>query len=102
MAQEVASESYEDFVSQILRPTNLPNLKAPVKYEKVSILIYRDASSDEPTEELELDNIYPFYTVAELSTFIYHIKETKSEFHPKNQCLMKELFHFFNRHIFCP
>ena len=90
MAQEVASESYEDFVSQILRPTNLPNLKAPVKYEKVSILIYRDASSDEPTEELELDNIYPFYTVAELSTFIYHIKETKSEFHPKNQCLMKE------------
>ena len=90
MAQEEANKSYEDFVSQILRPTNLPNLKAPIQYEKVSILIYRDASSDEPSEELELDNIYPFYTLADLSTFIYHIKETKSEFHPKNQCFMKE------------
>ena len=90
MAQEEANQSYEDFVSQILRPTNLPNLKAPIQYEKVSILIYRDASSDEPSEELELDNIYPFYTVAELSTFIYHIKERKPEFHPKNQCLLQK------------
>ena len=90
MAQEEGNQSYEDFVSQILRPTNLPNLKAPIQYEKVSILIHRDASSDEPSEELELDNIYPFYTLADLSTFIYHIKETKSEFHPKNQCFLKE------------
>jgi hypothetical protein len=90
MAQEEANQSYEDFVSQILRPTNLPNLKAPIQYEKVSILIHRDASSDEPSEELELDNIYPFYTLADLSTFIYHIKETKSEFHPKNQCFLKQ------------
>jgi len=90
MAQEEANQSYEDFVSQILRPTNLPNLKAPIQYEKVSVLIYRDPSSDEPSEELELDNIYPFYTVADLSTFIYNIKETKPEFHPKNQCFLKK------------
>ena len=89
-AEEQQSESYEDFVSQILRPTNLTNLKDPVKYEKVSILIYRDSSSEEATEELEFENIYPFYTVADLSTLIYQTKELKPEFHPQNQCLLKK------------
>jgi hypothetical protein len=82
------SESYEDFVSQILRPTNLTDLKQPVKYEKVSILIYRDGGTNEPTEELEFENIYPFYTVADLSTLIYQTKELKQEFHPQNQCFL--------------
>jgi hypothetical protein len=80
------TESYEDFVSQILRPTNISSLKSPVKYEKVSIIIYKDGAQ----EELEFENIYPFYTVSDLSTMIYAIKESKEEFHPQNQCLLKK------------
>ena len=85
----MASESYEDFVSQILRPTNLENLKEPIEFQQVNILVYRE-NSDEPTEEesLEFDNIYPFYTVADLSTLIYQVKEEREEYHPQNQCLL--------------
>ena len=78
------TESYEDFVSQILRPTNISNLKSPVKFEKVSIIVYKDGAE----EELEFENIYPFYTVSDLSTMIYSLKESKEEFHPQNQCLL--------------
>ena len=78
------TESYEDFVSQILRPTNISSLKSPVKFEKVSIIIYKDGAE----EELEFENIYPFYTVSDLSTMIYATKESKEEFHPQNQCLL--------------
>lgn len=78
------TESYEDFVSQILRPTNISSLKSPVKFEKVSIIIYKDGDK----EELEFENIYPFYTVSDLSTMIYATKESKEEFHPQNQCLL--------------
>lgn len=78
------TESYEDFVSQILRPTNISSLKSPAKFEKVSIIIYKDGAE----EELEFENIYPFYTVSDLSTMIYATKESKEEFHPQNQCLL--------------
>ena len=78
------TESYEEFVSQILRPTNLSTLKSPVKFEKVSIIVYKDGAE----EELEFENIYPFYTVSDLSTMIYLTKESKEEFHPQNQCLL--------------
>ena len=78
------TESYEDFVSQILRPTNISSLKYPVKFEKVSIIIYKNGGE----EELEFENIYPFYTVSDLSTMIYATKESKEEFHPQNQCLL--------------
>ena len=78
------TESYEDFVSQILRPTNISSLKSPLKFEKVSIIIYKDGAE----EELEFENIYPFYTVSDLSTMIYATKESKEEFHPQNQCLL--------------
>ena len=83
-----AQESYEDFVGQILRPTNLDNLKYPVAYEKVSIMIHR--SDQGPTDELEFEDIYPFNTVADLSTQIYTTMELKEEFHPQNQCLLLE------------
>jgi hypothetical protein len=79
-------ESYEDFVGQILRPTNLSTLKDPVAYEKVSILIHRNADGE--PQELEFDDIYPFHTVADLSTQIYATMELKEEFHPQNQCLL--------------
>ena len=84
------NESYEDLVGQILRPTSLSDLKDPIRYEKISVLVYRDSSSKEPSDELEFENIYPFYTVADLSTQIYIAMEEKEEFHPQNQCLLLE------------
>jgi hypothetical protein len=84
-----AQESYEDFVGQILRPTNLNSLKEPVEYEKISILVHRNA--DDPPQEIgEFQDIYPFHTVAELSTQIYSTMGLKEEFHPQNQCLLLE------------
>jgi hypothetical protein len=83
------AESYEDFVGQILRPTNLKNLKDPINYEKVSVLIYRNSQDDnEASDELEFENIYPFYTIADLKTKIYMTNDSKEEFHPQNQCLL--------------
>ena len=84
------NESYEDLVGQILRPTSLNELKDPIQYEKVSIFVHRDPNDEEAVEELEFENIYPFYTVADLSTQIYIAKEEKEEFHPQNQCLLIE------------
>ena len=84
-----AQESYEDFVGQILRPTNLNSLKEPVEYEKISILVHRNAE-DPPQEIGEFQDIYPFHTVAELSTQIYSTMGLKEEFHPQNQCLLLE------------
>ena len=83
------AESYEDFVGQILRPTNLKNLKDPINYEKVSVLIYRNSQDEnEASDELEFENIYPFYTIADMKTKIYMTKDSKEEFHPQNQCLL--------------
>jgi len=84
------NESYEDLVGQILRPTSLSELKDPIRYEKVSILVHRDPLNEESVDELEFENIYPFYTVADLCTQIYIAKEEKEEFHPQNQCLLIE------------
>ena len=81
-----AKESYEDFVGQILRPTNLSSLKYPIAYEKVSVLIHRNAEG--PNAELEFEDVYPFNTVADLSTQIYTSMSLKEEFHPQNQCLL--------------
>ena len=91
-----APESYEDFVGQILRPTNLNDLKDPIRYEKVSVLIHRNADGPAssgmgeqgPSDELEFEDIYPFNTVADLSTQIYTSMSLKEEFHPQNQCLL--------------
>ena len=47
------AEPYQEFVGQILRPTNFTNLKDPVNYEMVRILIHRNSQSDEADEELE-------------------------------------------------
>lgn len=82
-----APDTYETFVSQILRPTILSNLKEPVRYEKVSVLIYRRGEIE---QELEYEHIFPFYTVADLSTQIYISMDQKEEFHPQNQCLLLE------------
>lgn len=82
------ADSYEDFVSQILRPTNLLNLKDPVKADKeVTIIVHRGQGQGQ-TQTLTFANIYPFYTVADLSTIIYKEKELKEEFHPQNQCIL--------------
>jgi hypothetical protein len=82
------AEAYQEFVGQILRQTNYTNLKDPVKYEMVRILIHRNSQSDEPDDELEFENIFPFYTIADLSTQIYTTMDLKEEFHPQNQCLL--------------
>ena len=84
----LATETYNDFIEEILRPNILSDLKYPGRYDKLSIHIYRDSTSEEPSEELEIDTAYPFYTVADLSTMIYIAMEEKEEFHPKNQCLL--------------
>ena len=83
-AQEGPQESYEEFVSQILRPTNLASLKG--SYESVQVMVFTDQG--EPSEVLEFDNIYPFHTIADLCTRIYIEKELKEDFHPQNQCLL--------------
>jgi len=85
MAAQPAAE-YEEFVSQILRPTNISSLKG--SYEMIKILVFTD-SSDIPTDEIEIDDLYPFHTIADLSHRIYIAKELQEEYHPQNQCLLK-------------
>ena len=71
------ADSYEDFVSQILPPTNLLNLKDPVKADKEVTIIVHRGQGQAQTQTLTFANIYPFYTVADLSTIIYKEKELR-------------------------
>jgi hypothetical protein len=80
-------DSYEGFVREVLRPTNVETLKEP--YDRILINVYEDPESEEPTNEIELRNLYPFNTVYDLMTMIYMESGQQDEYHPENQCLMQ-------------
>jgi hypothetical protein len=88
-------ENYESFVSQILRPPLLTSLKDPFDYESILVHVYRNPLSADPTETLTLENLYPFNTIYDLQTAIYHAAaelgaDQQEEFHPQFQCLMQK------------
>ncbi len=74
---------YDEFVSQILRPTNLDSLRDSSKHI-VEVVIHHP--EDEP-EELVFDDLYPFYTIGELLIRIYMEKQ-ELKYHPQNVCLL--------------
>lgn len=80
-------DSYEEFVREVLRPSNLETLKEP--YDRILINVYEDPESDEPTNEIELRNLYPFNTISDLMTLIYMESGQQDEYHPENQCLLQ-------------
>lgn len=84
-----APDSYEQFVSQILRPTNFTSLKDPIGDTKIQIEVYGDFTSSSPTETLVLETMYPFQTIADLQTRIYMELGSIDEYHPQNQCILK-------------
>lgn len=85
MALPSVSSSFDEVVTQILRPTTISSFKG--SYESVRILVFTNASG-EPTEELVFDDIFPIHTVADLATRIYTEKELQDSYHPQNQCLL--------------
>jgi hypothetical protein len=84
-----AADSYEQFVSQILRPTNFTSLKDPVGDTAIQIEVYTDPSTTTPSQTFLFEDFYPFQTVADLQTRIYIESGSLDEFHPQNQCLLK-------------
>jgi hypothetical protein len=89
--------SYEEFVREVLRPTNLETLKEP--YDRILINVYEDPSSIDPTSEIELHDLYPFNTVSDLMNMIYLESGQQDEYHPDNQCILqavdeKSFIHF--------
>lgn len=83
--------SYDNFVSQILRPTNFTSLKEPAGDTSIRILVFTDPNTMVPTEEFVISNLYPFQTISDLSTRIYIESGNKDEYHPENQCILKAL-----------
>ena len=79
--------SYEEFIREVLRPTNLETLKEP--YDRILINVYEDPSSMDPTSEIELRDLYPFNTVNDLMNMIYLESGQQDEYHPENQCLLQ-------------
>jgi len=86
--EAAGNSSYEEFVKQILRPTNFTSLKDPAS-STVQILLFTNPNSSEPTETFELDSLYPFQTISDLCTSIYIKKDERDEFHPDNLCLLR-------------
>jgi hypothetical protein len=89
--------SYEEFIRGVLRPTNLETLKEP--YDRILINVYEDPTSKDPTNEIELHDLYPFNTIADLMNMIYLESGQQDEYHPENQCLLQAVdetsfFHF--------
>lgn len=81
--------SYEGFVKEVLRPTNLETLKEP--YERILINVYEDPESRDPTNEISLTGLYPFNTVYDLMMMIYLESGQQDEYHPENQCLLQAI-----------
>jgi len=88
MADIQEDTSYEEFVSQILRPTNFTSLKDPNDSVNVQILVFSNGTIDTPTQEFTFDTVYPFQTIAELAARIYIESGEREEYHPDNQCLL--------------
>ena len=98
------NKTYEEFLKEILRPTNLSSLKdhvasasalaseaeAEAEASSINILVFTNPNSSEPTREIVIDNLYPFQTVADLCTRIYIESGERDEYHPENQCLLKQ------------
>lgn len=82
MAEE--DTSYEEFISQILRPTNYTSLKDPAEAVNVQVLVFANGQQ----QEIQIESLYPFNTIAELSALIYIQSGERQEFHPENQCLL--------------
>ena len=88
----MAEKAYDEFVSQILRPTNFVSLKEPIGDVSVTVLVFRNPEDrTTPSNTFTIDNLYPFQTVSELSTRIYSESGLKDEFHPENQCMMLKI-----------
>jgi hypothetical protein len=83
-------ETYEEFVGQILRPTNLSSLKEPFEYDGIRVLVYRNPNIPEPTESIELTELFPFNTIYDLQSLIYVKSGQKDQFHPQNQCILQD------------
>jgi hypothetical protein len=80
---------YNSFVKDILQPKLCSTLKDAYKSMTLTIQVFRDAKNASPTEVFEIDNLYPFQTVADLCARIYMESGMNDEFHPENQCLLK-------------
>ena len=82
--------TYEEFLREILRPTNYTSLKDPLPPESYSIqiLVFTN-SSGTPTNTISINNLYPFQTISDLSTRIYIESGERDEYHPENQCLLR-------------
>jgi hypothetical protein len=80
-------EKYDVFVSQILRPTNINSFRSET--HNIQVLFHENSSDpDAVTDELVFDDIYPFYTIADLMVRIYSEKGNDLIFHPQNQALL--------------
>jgi hypothetical protein len=85
---ESSKNPYTEIIQKVLRPPNLKSLKP--KYEKIEILVYEDASiPNEPTDTIEITDMYPIQTIGDLCTQIYYARDLDEKFHPQNLCLLK-------------
>ena len=85
---QASSSSFDEVVTQILRPTTISSFKGT--YGPIKILLFTDTTG-EPTEELELEDMFPFHTISDLATRIYIEKELQDVYHPQNLCILREL-----------
>lgn len=84
---QASSSSFDEVVTQILRPTTISSFKGT--YGPIKILLFTDTTG-EPTEELELDDMFPFHTISDLATRIYIEKELQDAYHPQNLCILTQ------------
>ena len=84
-----APETYDQFVGQILRPTNFTSLKDPVGDTRIQVQVFTGGGP--PSQEFIITNMYPFQTIGELQTRIYIESGLRDEFHPENQCILKPI-----------
>jgi hypothetical protein len=82
--------TYEDVIDKVLRPKNLQSLKDPLS-KPIQVLIFANPNSQAPTDEITIQDMYPFQTVSDLCTRIYIEKGERDEYHPENQCLLVPL-----------
>lgn len=66
----------------------ISNLRTPYEGVEINILVFRDSSASQPSEEFSLSELYPFQTLHELSTAIYEQSGKRPEYHPNFQCLL--------------
>jgi hypothetical protein len=66
----------------------ISNLRTPYEGVEINILVFRDSSATQPSEEFSLSELYPFQTLHELSIAIYEQSGKRPEYHPNFQCLL--------------